>query len=73
LYDVLDVFQSGKSHLAIVSNNAEKLFHAISVDISPTSDCAPVGIITIEDIFEEILQVHIELLQLCQCAALRHV
>lgn len=57
LFEVFDMFQTGKSHIAIVSHNVTKLLNVFySNNQSPTPDCAPCGILTIEDIIEAILQ-----------------
>jgi len=57
LFEVLDMFQTGKSHIAIVSHNVTKLLNVFyAADKSPSPDCAPCGILTIEDIIEAILQ-----------------
>ncbi|KAI9596003.1 hypothetical protein BDF19DRAFT_384524 [Syncephalis fuscata] len=42
LYEMLDKFQEGSSHMAIVSNDADKK--------------APLGIVTLEDVIEELIQ-----------------
>ena len=57
LFEVLDMFQTGKAHIAIVSNDVTKLLNVYYAnDKTPSPDCAPVGILTIEDIFKAILQ-----------------
>lgn len=56
LLDVLSIFQQGSSHIAIVSNDAPALMQSMLTDKPPAADCAPVGIVTIEDIFEAMIQ-----------------
>jgi hypothetical protein len=57
LFEILDMFQSGKSHIAIVSPDSNKLLNVFyTSNRSPTLDCAPCGILTIEDVFEALLQ-----------------
>eukprot|EP01126_Amoeba_proteus_P039848 TRINITY_DN4220_c0_g2_i9.p1 TRINITY_DN4220_c0_g2~~TRINITY_DN4220_c0_g2_i9.p1 ORF type:complete len:378 (-),score=82.36 TRINITY_DN4220_c0_g2_i9:185-1318(-) len=48
LYHVLNIFQTGKSHMALVVNDVE------------SGDITPLGIITLEDIIEELIQTDIE-------------
>lgn len=54
--DMLERFQTGKAHIAIVSKNSQKLLTQMRNNESPSSDCAPVGILTMENILEDILQ-----------------
>jgi Mg2+/Co2+ transporter CorC len=57
LFEVFDMFQTGKSHIAIVSHNVTRLLNVFYANNqSPTPDCSPCGILTIEDIIEAILQ-----------------
>ena len=57
LFEVLDMFQTGKAHIAVVSHDVTKLLNVYYAnDRNPSPDCAPVGILTIEDIFKAILQ-----------------
>ena len=56
VFDVLDLFQTGKAHLAVVSKNCEKLLRQMNEGMSPSEDCAPCGILTLEDILEHMLQ-----------------
>eukprot|EP01035_Chromulina_nebulosa_P023234 gene23234-30116_t len=57
LLDVLALFQRGQSHLALVSDQPIELqTHYSSSDDPPPSRCAPLGIVTLEDILEEMLQ-----------------
>ena len=53
-FDILDLFQTGKAHIAIVSNNSKKLLKQLKRNQNPTPDCAPRGILTLEDIIEVI-------------------
>lgn len=55
LLSVLNLFQTGKSHLAFVSNNPEELRLNLTRNEKPSNIVAPIGIVTIEDIFEEII------------------
>lgn len=60
LYDMLNQFQEGKSHLAIVTNDVEECERCFQ-DSCPVPDFVKVlGIITIEDVVEEIIQEEIE-------------
>ena len=51
-FDILDLFQTGRAHIAIVSNNSKKLLKQLKRNQDPTPDCAPCGILTLEDIIE---------------------
>jgi Mg2+/Co2+ transporter CorC len=59
LADVLNTFQSGHAHLAIVSNNANELQMAINNGKAPADYCKPLGIITFEDVIENVLNMNI--------------
>lgn len=54
--DVLNLFQLGSSHLALVSENPEELQYHLMTNTPPKMDCKPIGILSIEDIFEEMIQ-----------------
>ena len=54
--DMLERFQTGKAHIAIVSRNTQKLISQMRNNQSPSADCAPLGILTMENILEDILQ-----------------
>jgi hypothetical protein len=56
LLDVLNIFQAGHSHLALVSEDPEELQYHLLTNTPPKVGCAPIGILSIEDIFEEMLQ-----------------
>lgn len=56
VFDVLDLFQTGKAHIAIVSKNSKKLLKQMAANQSPSPDCAPCGILTLEDIIEYMIQ-----------------
>lgn len=56
LLDVLAVFQMGHSHMALVSEEPEDLRASLERQHSPSASAAPIGILTIEDIFEAMLQ-----------------
>jgi len=56
LLDVLNVFQTGHSHIALVSEQPLVLQDAILARKAPSAASAPIGILTIEDIFEAMLQ-----------------
>lgn len=56
LLDVLNIFQAGNSHLALVSDYPDELSDHLLIGSKPMPHCAAIGIVTIEDIFEEMLQ-----------------
>ena len=56
LLDVLTIFQQGQSHIAVVSNVPDELKAALAAKQRPEDHCAPIGIVTIEDIFEAMIQ-----------------
>jgi metal transporter CNNM len=56
LFDVLNMFQTGKAHIAIVSENAKRLEESLKANVSPDADSIPIGIISMEDIFEAMLK-----------------
>ena len=60
LTEVLDIFQRSHGHLAIVSNNAMELQMAIANGTTPTDYCKPIGIITFEDVIENVLNMNIK-------------
>lgn len=56
LLELINVFQEGRSHLALVSNTPELTKKALASGDVHSGKGAPIGIITLEDVFEEILQ-----------------
>jgi CBS domain containing-hemolysin-like protein len=56
LLDALNILKSGQSHLAIVSERPNELKISMINKVVPSIECAPLGIITIEDIFESMIQ-----------------
>lgn len=56
LFDVLNMFQTGKAHIAIVSENANRLEESLKANVTPDAVSIPVGVITMEDIFEAMLK-----------------
>ena len=56
LLDALNILKSGQSHLAVVSERPNELKISMINQKVPSRDCAPIGIITIEDIFEAMIQ-----------------
>lgn len=56
LLDVLSVFQTGHSHIALVSELPDDLRVSIAFKRPPSPDAAAIGILTIEDIFEAMIQ-----------------
>lgn len=56
LLDVLNMFQTGHSHLALVSEDPEELQYHLLTNTPPKHGCGPIGILSIEDIFEEMIQ-----------------
>jgi metal transporter CNNM len=53
---VLNLFQQGLSHIALVSHDPEGLLAAIESGASPDSSCEPIGIVTLEDVIEAMIQ-----------------
>ncbi|KAA0158665.1 hypothetical protein FNF31_05312 [Cafeteria roenbergensis] len=60
LFDALNAFQTGKAHLAFVSEQDEALATALEAGVAPPAGVAVAGLITIEDVLEEILKEEIE-------------
>ncbi len=56
LLNVLKLFQSGHSHLALVSKKPDLLLNYYTKKEAPSIDCAPIGILTLEDIIEAMIQ-----------------
>jgi len=56
LLDALNILKSGQSHLAVVSERPNELKLSMINQKVPSRDCVPIGIITIEDIFEAMIQ-----------------
>ena len=56
LLDVLTLFQQGQSHIALVSHNPSELQSFIAQNLPPSVNCEPIGIVTIADIFEAMIQ-----------------
>ena len=55
LFQLLNEFQTGSCHMAFVSRNVELSRKAAQLGEVPTGSAAAIGIITLEDIIEEIL------------------
>ncbi|KAG5193132.1 hypothetical protein JKP88DRAFT_346455 [Tribonema minus] len=53
---LLNVFQMGRTHLAIVSSSPKLTREALRHGLPLEGNARPIGIITMEDIFEEIIQ-----------------
>lgn len=57
LLDMLNIFQEGKSHIALVSEDPETTLRCIQEKVPPVSTKSKVlGIVTLEDIIEDIIQ-----------------
>jgi len=62
LLDVLTLFQRGESHLALVSEQPQQLHLHMrqqrmgETSAAPPESCRPLGILTLEDVIEEMLQ-----------------
>jgi len=55
LFDLLNDFQAGRTHMAFVSRRPELSREASSTGVRPSGSSGCVGLITLEDIMEEIL------------------
>ncbi len=60
LMDMLKIFTTSYSHLAVVTWNPEATKLAALNKVSPPRDAVPVGIITFEDVMERMIGVEIE-------------
>ncbi|CAM9337911.1 unnamed protein product [Discosporangium mesarthrocarpum] len=56
LLELMNTFQTGKSHLALVSHSPGHTLEALKNGVRLEGAARPVGIITLEDIIEEIIQ-----------------
>ena len=56
ILDLLMVFKDGSSHMAFVTDEPDQLQHALDTDTDLPFGCKIVGIITIEDILEQLLK-----------------
>jgi metal transporter CNNM len=59
LLDVMKIFQSGHRHIALVSEKPKELMHSIQQGSKPSYAAAPIGILTVEDVFERMIQAQI--------------
>lgn len=59
LLDVLNILQRGHVHMALVSEDPVMLLKAIRSQVPPSPSCAPIGVVTVEDVFEAMLQTQI--------------
>lgn len=60
LFDVLNRFQDGKSHLAVVTDHVDEYRASFTSDAPLPAYCKVLGVITIEDVMEEMIQEEIE-------------
>ncbi len=56
LLEMLNIFQSGQCHLAIVTSNPAESLRCLRSGVRPPSSVSVQGIITLEDIIEKIIQ-----------------
>lgn len=59
LLEVMKIFQSGHRHMALVSEKPRELTNSIRDGVKPSLAAAPIGIITAEDVFEQMIQAQI--------------
>jgi len=60
LFDALNAFQTGRAHLAYVTRSDEELADAMAKGAAARSHVTVEGVITIEDVLEEVLKEEIE-------------
>eukprot|EP00455_Lapot_gusevi_P032021 TRINITY_DN3489_c0_g1_i3.p1 TRINITY_DN3489_c0_g1~~TRINITY_DN3489_c0_g1_i3.p1 ORF type:complete len:548 (-),score=163.99 TRINITY_DN3489_c0_g1_i3:276-1919(-) len=60
LYDLLNQFQTGRSHLAIVSEHTREYDWALRTGEDVMGYCRILGIVTLEDVVEELIKEEIE-------------
>lgn len=56
LLDMLNVFQESRCHLAMVSNDPIGSAHALRSGACQLGECAILGLVTLEDVIEKIIQ-----------------
>ncbi len=54
--NALNLFQQGQSHIALVSHDPAALLETMVKGIAPPSSCEPIGIVTLEDVIEAMIQ-----------------
>ena len=54
--NALNLFQQGQSHIALVSHDPVALLHCMLEKKAPSTSCEPIGIVTLEDVIEAMIQ-----------------
>ena len=54
--NALNLFQQGQSHIALVSHDPAALLQCMLEQRAPSTSCEPIGIVTLEDVIEAMIQ-----------------
>lgn len=60
MFDALNAFQLGRSHMAVITENVAELNAALDEGVPPPPTVRVLGLLTLEDVIEELIGEPIE-------------